>query len=69
MSRKDKYNSSGCLDMTAYLAIRNIERESRKKLSIKSTISSVGNSPVDKHGIIVSKYGNTFSERRCVHDS
>jgi hypothetical protein len=29
MSRKDKYNSSGCLDMTAYLALRNIEREER----------------------------------------
>lgn len=25
--RKDKYNSSGCLDMTAYLALRNIERK------------------------------------------
>ena len=27
MSRKDKFNSSGCLDMTAYLAMRNIRRE------------------------------------------
>ena len=27
MSRKDRYNSSGCLDMTAYLAMRNIRRE------------------------------------------
>ena len=25
------YNSSGCLDMTAYLALRNIEREERRK--------------------------------------
>lgn len=27
MSRKDKFNSSGCLDMTAWLAMRNIRRE------------------------------------------
>lgn len=31
MSKRDKYNSSGCLDMTAYLALRNIEREERQK--------------------------------------
>ena len=30
MSKRDKYNSSGCLDMTAYLALRNIEREERR---------------------------------------
>ena len=30
MCKKDKYNSSGCLDMTAYLALRNIEREERR---------------------------------------
>lgn len=27
MRVRDKYNSSGCLDMTAYLALRNIERK------------------------------------------
>lgn len=41
MSRKDKYNSSGCLDMTAYLALRNIEREERlnkaKKRELQKT--------------------------------
>jgi len=46
----DKYNKSGCLDMTAYLALRNIERgeavTNRKvsktdKLSVKQT-GSVG---------------------------
>jgi len=26
----DKYNSSGCLDMTAYLALRNAERDEAK---------------------------------------
>ena len=31
MAKRDMYNSSGCLDMTAYLALRNIEREERKK--------------------------------------
>lgn len=30
MSKRDKYNSSGCLDMTAYLALRNVEREERR---------------------------------------
>ena len=30
MCKKDKYNSSGCLDMTAYLALRNVEREERR---------------------------------------
>lgn len=27
MTKKDMYNSSGCLDMTAFLALRNIERD------------------------------------------
>lgn len=31
MNRKDRYNGSGCLDMTAYLALRNIQREETKK--------------------------------------
>lgn len=31
MNRKDRYNGSGCLDMTAYLALRNIQREEAKK--------------------------------------
>ena len=35
MSRKDKYNSSGCLDMTAYLALRNIEREEKNKAAVR----------------------------------
>lgn len=26
LTQQDKYNGSGCLDMTAYLAMRNIER-------------------------------------------
>ena len=30
MSKKDKYNSSGYLDMTAYLALCKIEREVRR---------------------------------------
>jgi len=36
MAKRDMYNSSGCLDMTAYLALRNIEREElRKKQQLK----------------------------------
>ena len=31
MAKRDMYNASGCLDMTAYLALRNIEREERRK--------------------------------------
>lgn len=27
MRRREMYNTSGCLDMTAYIALRNIERE------------------------------------------
>lgn len=29
--RKDRYNGSGCLDMTAYLALRNISRSEHKQ--------------------------------------
>lgn len=34
MSRKkdDRYNSSGCKDMTAYEAMKNIKKEERKRL-------------------------------------
>lgn len=35
MSRKnrdDRYNSSGCKDMTAYNAMRNIKKEERRRL-------------------------------------
>ena len=27
MRNREMYNSSGCLDMTAYIALRNIERD------------------------------------------
>lgn len=30
--RNDRYNGSGCLDMTAYLALRNISRTEHKQL-------------------------------------
>ena len=36
MDKKDKYNSSGCLDMTAFLAMRNIEREERERSKAQS---------------------------------
>lgn len=29
MASRDMYNSSGCLDMTAFLALRNIAREEK----------------------------------------
>ncbi len=31
LTRRDRYNSSGCLDMTAYLAMKNIEREATNR--------------------------------------
>ena len=37
MDKKDKYNSSGCLDMTAFLAMRNIEREESERSKAKSS--------------------------------
>ena len=27
MKKSEKYNGSGCLDMTAFIALKNIERE------------------------------------------
>lgn len=29
--KSEKYNGSGCLDMTAFMALKNIERERAKK--------------------------------------
>jgi hypothetical protein len=53
MGKRDQYNSSGCLDMTAYLAIRNIERQKKMKSS-------------QKVGMVNSKsyLGNNEKERR-----
>lgn len=34
MSKRDKYNSSGCLDMTAYLALRDVERDERREQTL-----------------------------------
>ena len=31
MKKSEKYNGSGCLDMTAFIALKNIERERVKK--------------------------------------
>jgi hypothetical protein len=42
MSRKDKYNSSGCLDLTAYLALQNIEREENRKAAEKRRAMKTG---------------------------
>ena len=33
--RKDLYNDSGCLDMTAYEAVENIRREERRRLILE----------------------------------
>ena len=31
MKKSEKFNGSGCLDMTAFIALKNIERERAKK--------------------------------------
>lgn len=31
MKKSEKYNGSGCLDMTAFMALKNIEHERAKK--------------------------------------
>ncbi len=31
MKKSEKFNGSGCLDMTAFIALKNIERERVKK--------------------------------------
>ena len=39
MRNREMYNSSGCLDMTAYIALRNIERKERfEHKGIKATM-------------------------------
>lgn len=35
MGKRDMYNSSGCRDLTSYLALRNIESEERFKEFLK----------------------------------
>ena len=35
MKKAEKYNGSGCLDMTAFIALKNIERERAKKFRYK----------------------------------
>ena len=35
MKKSDKFNGSGCLDMTAFIALKNIERERVKKSGYK----------------------------------
>lgn len=35
MKKSDKFNGSGCLDMTAFIALKNIERERAKKFGHK----------------------------------
>ena len=35
MPNREMYNSSGCLDMTAYIALRNIEQDEKRKTAEK----------------------------------
>ena len=56
MRVRDKYNSSGCLDMTSYLAIRNIER--KEKLEQTARQDKLNN--ITKQG----KNNNTSASRK-----
>lgn len=59
MPNREMYNSSGCLDMTAYIAIRNIENYARKQRLKNSNARHLHN----RRG-----NGNNILERRCNHD-
>ena len=53
--RKDRYNGSGCLDMTAYLALRNISRDEHKQFNNQrrkeaTSAASTGVKPARKKG-------------------
>ena len=50
MKKSDKFNSSGCLDLTAFQALKNIEREEAAKNpepSRKKKKKNAGNPPVN----------------------
>lgn len=55
-NRNDKYNSSGCKDLTAYQALRNIESEQRLKKFLKEVFK------------LSDKYGFHVDERIVVTD-
>jgi len=51
MSKKDQYNGSGYLDMTAYLAIRNIQRkEAANRRSRKRRTAGKSTKGASDHG-------------------
>ena len=41
MRDPDKYNSSGCKDLTAYEAIRNVEREEKAEVRFKNLLAQI----------------------------
>ena len=38
---KEKYNASGCIDLTAYHAIENVEREKKDEERLKKLLSTI----------------------------
>ncbi len=57
MRVSEKYNRSGCLDMTAYLAIRNIERkETLERQTRQGKLNNIVKQGKNNH-IAVSKEG------------
>lgn len=55
-NRNDKYNSSGCKDLTAYNALRNVESEQRLKKFLKEVFK------------LSERYGFHIDERIVVTD-
>ena len=79
MSNREIYNASGCLDLTAYLALRNIEREmdrgsksamknrgrrKRKNQDGSSDRSGDGNSAFPGSAEIAARFINSLFESR-----
>ena len=58
MTTRDKYNSSGCLDMTAYIALQRIEREE------KAAIKAANAARKKKHPYIKGRNINNSGDKR-----
>ena len=61
---REKYNSSGCLDMTAYLAIRNIERKEKlERMAREDKLNNITKQGKNNNTAIGSKGGCDDSTR------
>lgn len=58
MSKNPKYNGSGCKDLTAYQALRNIESEQRLKKFLKEVfkLSKTYGFHIDERIVVTDRY-------------